>query len=477
MDRRLRTLADGTVPVSDSELAGLRAGLRGSALLPGETGYDEARTIWNAMIDRRPGLIVRAMGAADVMATVAFASQRGLVLSVRGGGHNIAGNAVCEGGVMLDLSLMRSVRVDPAARRAHVAGGALLSDVDKETQAFGLMVPTGINSTTGIAGLTLGGGFGWTSRAFGLAVDNLLSVDVVTADGTLRRADAGQHPDLFWAVRGGGGNFGVATSFEFQLHSLGPQVIAGLVLHPLAEATAVMREYRRLLAAAPDALSVWLVLRQAPPASFVPAAWHGREILVMALCHTGPLADAEASVAPFRAIGAPIADLVGPHPFVGWQQAFDPLLAPGARNYWKSHDLRELSDAAWEILLDAAQRLPTSESEVFIGQLGGRINRVPADATAFSRRDVAFVVNIHTRWRDPAQDPACIDWSRKLFQALAPQAMGSVYVNFMPADEADRIPGAYGANLARLAEIKRRYDPGNLFRLNQNIALAKAPTA
>ena len=472
MDSHLQALSNGTVAVSDSDIGALRGALRGSVLLPGEPGYDTARAIWNAMIDRRPGIVVQALGAADVIQVVNFAREHHAALAVRGGGHNIAGNAVCEGGIMLDLSRMRSVHVDPTARRARVEGGALLSDVDKETQAFGLAVPVGINATTGIAGLTLGGGFGWTSRKFGLTIDNLLSVDIVTADGTLCRADATHHPDLFWAVRGGSGNFGVVTSFEFQLSSLGPQVTAGLLLHPLAEAPSLMREYRRLVAAAPDELSVWLVLRKAPPAPFVPVDWHDKEVLIMALCYAGPMAAGEEAAAPFRALGKPIVDLVGPHPFVGWQAAFDPLLTPGVRNYWKSHDLKQLTDAAGDVLLDAVRRLPTSECEVFVGHLGGQINRVPTDATAFPRRDVEFVVNVHTRWRDPAQDTTCIDWARGLFNALAPHAMGSVYVNFMPADETDRIRGAFGSNFARLAEAKRRYDPQNLFRLNQNISLA-----
>lgn len=469
---RLQTLSGATALVDATEVEALRAALRGGLLLPGDPGYDGARSIWNAMIDRKPAMIVQALGAVDVKAAVDFARRYEAVLAVRGGGHNIAGNAVCEGGVMIDLSRMRSVRVDPESRRVRVEGGAILSDVDKETQAFGLAVPAGINSTTGIAGLTLGGGFGWTSRTFGLTIDNLFSVDIVTADGELRRANAGQNPDLFWAVRGGGGNFGVVTSFEFGLHPLGPTVTAGLLLHPIAEAPALMREYRRLTAEAPDELSVWLVLRKAPPAPFVPTEWHGKEVLIIALCHTGTLMAGEQDALPFRKLGKPIVDLVGPHPFTGWQAAFDPLLSPGARNYWKSHDFLELSDGACDALLDAVKRLPSDECELFVGQLGGQVNRIAPDATAYPRRDVRFIVNMHTRWRDPAQDEACINWARGLFKALAPHALGSVYVNFMPSDEKDRIHGAFGSNYERLAEVKRRYDPMNLFRLNQNISLA-----
>jgi FAD/FMN-containing dehydrogenase len=463
------TASGDPAPAFDTAIAALRGALRGTVLLPGEAGYDAARAVWNAMIDRHPGLIVQAAGAADVMRAVDFARDHKAAFAVRGGGHNIAGSAVCDGGIMLDLSRMRSVHVDPATQRVRVEGGATLGDVDKETQTFGLAVPIGVNSTTGIAGLTLGGGFGWTSRRLGLAIDNLESVDIVTADGRLHRADRAQNADLFWAVRGGSGNFGVVTSFEFRLHELGPQVIAGLIVHPLDDAPALFRQYRRLVAEAADELTCWLVLRGAPPVPFIPEEWHGRPVLVMALCHSGSLQAGMQAVAPFRALGQPIADVVGPHPFVGWQTIFDPMLTPGARNYWKSHDLKELSDAAAAILIAAARNLPTDESDLMIAQLGGQVSRVADGDTAYSRRGVGFVVNVHTRWRDAAQDGACTAWTRALFDALAPHAMGTVYVNFMPADEEDRVQAAYGANYQRLAEIKRRYDPENFFRMNQNI--------
>ncbi len=466
----IKTLDGKTLPLSAEATDALRNGLRGPLCLPGDAGYDEARTLWNAMFDKRPAAIVRALGASDVRETVRLASEHRLLLAVRGGGHNIAGNAVSDGGLMLDLSLMRSVRVDPQARTVRVEPGARLGDLDKEAQAFGLATPVGINSTTGVAGLTLGGGFGWISRKHGLTIDNLISADVVTAAGDLLRASASENADLFWALRGGGGNFGVVTSFELKLHSVGPQVIAGLIVHPFAQARQVLSAYRRAVAEAPDEMCCWVVMRKAPPLPFLPAEVHGTEVVVFALCHAGDLAAGEKAAAPFRAIGQPIADVVGPHPFAGWQMAFDPLLTPGERNYWKSHDFVELGDGAVEVLLDAVERLPSPQCEIFIGQLGGAINRVARDATAYPHRDANFVVNVHTRWSDPAEDEPCIAWARGLYEAAAPFATGGVYVNFMPADEAQRVrKGAYGPNYERLAQIKTQYDPQNLFRLNQNI--------
>ena len=463
---------DGNQTTLDADsLEKLRGQVRGAVLRPEDASYDGARSIWNAMIDRKPALIVRAVGAADVIQTVNFARQHKALLAVRGGGHNIAGNAVCEGGVMLDLSLMRSVRIDPGARTARVEPGVTLGDFDREAQAFGLTTPTGINSTTGIAGLTLGGGFGWLSRKHGLTCDNLISADVVTADGKLLHASEQENADLFWAIRGGGGNFGVVTSFEYRIHEVGPMVLAGLIVHPFANAKAVLKGYREVMANAPEELSCWFVSRKAPPLPFLPPEVHGTEVLVLALCYAGDVEAGQAAVAPLRALGTPIADVLGPMPFAGWQTAFDPLLAPGARNYWKSHSLVSLSDEAIDIILDYVGRLPGAECEVFCGHLGGAINRVAADATAYPHRDVNFVLNVHTRWRDAADDDKCIGWARGLFNDLAPHATGSVYVNFMPEDEMQRVrQGAYGGNYARLAELKKKYDPANLFRLNQNIA-------
>jgi FAD/FMN-containing dehydrogenase len=468
-DVHLTRLDGSTITVAAGAVEALASGLRGRVLSTSAVEYDDARTIWNAMIDRRPGLIVRCRGVADVMQAVRFARDHTLLVAVRGGGHNIAGSALCDGGLVIDLSAMTSVRVDPTSRRAWVEPGATLGEVDRETQEFGLAVPTGINSTTGIAGLTLGGGFGWTTRKFGLTIDNLLSADVVTGDAELRRANAETHADLFWALRGGGGNFGVVTGFEFQLHPLGPQVMSGLVVHPLDDAVELLSQYRALLAAAPDELTCWAVMRKAPPLPFLPAAWHGREVLVFAMCHAGKMADAERDMAGLRALGRPIADVVGPHSFTGWQAALDPLLTPGARNYWKSHDFAELSDTTIGILVDAAWQLTGPECEIFIFHVGGAAGRVAPEATAFPQRQAHFGMNVHARWRDPAMDRACIDWAKQVFAATAPTSLGTAYVNFMPDDELARVEGIYGASYRRLAETKRRYDPTNMFRMNQNI--------
>jgi FAD/FMN-containing dehydrogenase len=468
-DLSLTTLEPGKTKVSAISIEALGAQLRGSLVTEGDASYDEMRTIWNAMIDRRPGLIVRCAGAADVVSAVRFARDNGLLVAVRGGGHNIAGSAICNGGLMIDLSQMKSVRVNAAAQRAFVEPGATLGDVDKETQAFGLAVPTGINSTTGIAGLTVGGGFGWITRKFGLTIDNLLSADVVTADGELVRTSLTENPDLFWAIRGGGGNFGVVTAFEFQLHRVGPEVLSGLVVHPFADAEVVLKQYRTALELAPDELTCWTVMRQAPPLPFLSAEWHGKEVLVLAMCYCGDIQAGEDATARLRAIGKPIADVVGPTPFTAWQGAFDPLLTPGARNYWKSHDLSELSDATIEILIEAVRNLPGPECEIFLAHVGGAAGRVAVDATAFPQRSSHFVMNVHARWREPKMDEACIGWARGLYEAIRPHATGTAYVNFMPDDEVDRIEAAYGGNYQRLAETKRRYDPQNLFRMNQNV--------
>lgn len=466
-----RTSPDQKAAISPEDLNALRAALTGSAVMPGEAGFEEACTIWNAMIERRPGLVVRAASVADVVSAIHLARERDLVLSIRGGGHNIAGNALCQGGLMLDLSAMNHVDVDPAARTARVGPGATLAAFDAAAQAHGLATPLGINSTTGVAGLTLGGGFGWLSRKHGLTVDNLVSAEVVSAGGERLTASASQNPDLFWAIRGGGGNFGVVTSFEFQLHPVGPEVLAGLIVHPFEHAPEVLRAWRDYAAAASQDVSAWFVIRKAPPLPFLPEDVHGKEVLVLACFHAGPMERGEEELAPLRAIGTPIADVVGPQPYAAWQQTFDPLLTPGLRNYWKSHDFTEVTDGLLDVLVEYGTRLPSPHTEIAFAQLGGAAARVPADAMAAGRRDANYVVNLHTRWEHPAEDEACIGWARDLHGDTARYSTGAVYVNFMPEDQADtaQVRAAYGDNFRRLVELKRKYDPTNLFRVNQNI--------
>ncbi len=465
----LKSLDGETVNVDRDALDALSASLRGSVYHRGDREYDEARTTWNSMVERFPGFVIRALGASDVQKAVNFVCNAGLVMSVRSGGHQIAGHAVADETVMLDLSHMRSVHVDPIAKTARVAPGAMLGDVDRETQAHGLVVPTGINSTTGIAGLTLGGGFGWTTRKFGMTIDNLISAEVVTAEGEIVTASASNHPELFWAIRGGGGNFGVVTSFEFQLHELGPDVLSGLVVHPIEKAPDLLAEYAKIADGSPDELTVWSVMRKAPPLPFLPEEWHGREVLIFAACYAGPMADGEKAMTGLRALGEPIVDVISPHKFVDWQAAFDPLLTPGARNYWKSHDFETLTSEGIKGLLDAIATLPDPACEVFIAHVGGAMARVDADATAYPQRSAHFIMNVHTRWEDPTKDGACVDWARDLYDKMKPHSTGSAYVNFMPEDEADHMAGAYGANGDKLSKIKGRYDPDNLFRVNHNI--------
>ncbi len=456
-------------------LSRLKAKLRGELILPDSPGYDEARTIWNAMIDKRPAAIVRCKDVTDVVTAVNFARETGMVVAVRGGGHNIAGNALCDDGLVIDLSRLKAVRVDSFARRAFVGPGATLGDVDRETQAFGLATPLGVNSTTGIAGLTLGGGFGWLTTHHGMTVDNLVSARVVTAEGRTLRASAEDNSDLFWALRGGGGNFGIVTEFEFQLHPVGPDVLAGLVVYPLSEAGAVLQQLRDFLASAPSNLNVWTVLRQAPPMPFLPTDVHGREIVALAIFYFGDLEKGKQLIAPLRTFGNSLGEHIAVQPYATWQQAFDPLLTPGARNYWKSHNFSALPDALFDTVLDYAGRLPSPHCEIFIARLGGAAGLVAPDATAYGNRDANYVMNVHGRWETPAEDAACIGWARDFFHAAAKHATGGVYVNFMTNDGVDRIASAYGSNYARLARVKAKYDPTNFFNINQNITPAQGP--
>lgn len=448
----------------------LKSRFSGEIILPGDAIYEEARQLWNAMIDKRPAVIARCTSATDVTRAVAFAREHGLPLAVRGGGHNIAGNAMCNDGLVVDLSHMKGSRLDTGKGRITIEAGATLADLDRACQAHGFAVPTGINSTTGLAGLTLGGGFGWLSRKLGMTIDSLESAQVVMADGRLLTSSASEHADLFWALRGGGGNFGVVTEFEFRMHPIGPDLLSGLVVYPASQAKSVLQQYREFADQAPDELSVWAVLRQAPPLPFLPEKYHGSKIVALALLYAGDPKRGAELIEPLRHFGTPLGEHVGVQPFVAWQQTFDPLLAPGARNYWKSHNFTELKDGLFDVVLEYLDSLPSPQCEIFIGALGGATMRPAPDATAYAHREVRFVMNVHGRWAEASDDGQCIGWARDFFKAATPFASGGVYVNFLTADEAARVPSAYGENFTRLVEVKRHYDPDNFFRLNQNIS-------
>ncbi|HEX5608216.1 MAG TPA: FAD-binding oxidoreductase, partial [Candidatus Binatia bacterium] len=354
--------------------------IKGSVLVPNDPAYEEARTIWNAMIDRRPTMIVQCADADDVAPAIDFARRHRLELSIRGGGHNIAGSSLCDHGLTIDFSKMKSVRVDAERKRAYVEPGATLADLDEATQAHRLATPVGINSTTGIAGLTLGGGFGWLTRKYGMTIDNLVAVDMITVDGKKRRASKSENEDLFWAIRGGGGNFGVVTQFEFELFPVGPEIFAGLMVFPFSQAKQILRKYREFVNSAPEELNVWVVLRKAPPLPFLPENVHGKEVVVLPIFYSGPISAAEKLIAPLRDFGQLHGEHVGPQPYIQWQKAFDPLLTPGARNYWKSHNFTELADGVLDSIIEFAGKLPSPQCEIFIGLIAGAPNRIGPDA-------------------------------------------------------------------------------------------------
>jgi FAD binding domain/Berberine and berberine like len=442
----------------------LKGGLRGDVVLPGDTGYDDLRKVWNGMIDRHPALIVRAAGVADVIDCVNFARTQHLLLAVRGGGHNVAGNGVCEGGILIDLSRMKSVRVDPIGRVARAEAGAIWRDFDRETQAFGLATTGGQISTTGVSGLTLGGGWGYLSRQYGLASDNLLSVDLVTADGQFRTVGPTENPDLFWALRGGGGNFGIVTSLEYQLHPVGP-VYAGLLAYPLQNAKEVLQIYREFARTAPDQMGSGIVLNALP---------EGLPVAGVIICYNGPPAEGERLVHPFRTFGPPVMDQVGPIPYTAAQQLVDGLYPSGRLHYWKSTFLKEISDAAIDTMIAYCAKRPTPFSHVVIeGTLGGAVRRTDPGLTAFAHRDAMFSFSVLGVTTDSTEVAHCASWTREFWRAMEPYSSGGVYVNYLgdAADEGlERIRSAYGPEkYARLVVTKNKWDPTNLFRVNQNI--------
>jgi FAD/FMN-containing dehydrogenase len=450
------------------DLERLRESVHGPVLAPGDEAYDEARSVWNAMIDRRPAAIVRCSGTADVLAAVRFAREHDLLVAVRGGGHNVAGVAVCDGGLVIDLSRLRGASVDPAARVARVQPGATWADLDHETQAFGLAVPGGLVSMTGVAGFTLGGGIGWLTRRYGFAADSLIAADLVTADGEYLRVDEHQHPELLWGLRGGGGNFGVVSSFEFRLHEAGPTVFAGPRAWPMERAPEVLRCFRELKADAPDELTMLAILRIAPPAPWIPPEYHGKPVVVLVTCYSGELEAGPEAVALMDELGPPIADALGPMPYVRIQRFFDGAWQDGFQNYWKAEYLAGLPDEAIETVTERAAQITSPLSDVKLLQMGGAASRIE-DHTALAHRHAPLNFNINARWANPAESEAHIDWTFDLWEAMRPHSAGGAYVNFLGQEGGNRVRAAYGEKFDRLVALKDRYDPHNFFRMNQNI--------
>jgi len=452
-----------------SALSELAASFRGQLVQPGEPAYDELRRVWNGSIDRFPALIARCAGVADVIAAVRFARASGLAVAVRGGGHSFPGLSVCDGGIVIDLSPMRGIRVDPVGRTARAQAGVLLGELDRETQAFGLAVPSGIVTHTGVAGLTLGGGISWLMRKHGLTIDQLLSVDVVTADGEFVKASETENPDLFWGLRGGGGNFGIATEFEFRLNPLGPTVVAGPVFWPMEESPKVLRFYRDWVAEAPDELMTIVIHRKAPALPFVPPELQGRLVVGVACCYAGPIEDGERVVAPLKAFGSPALDLCVPKPYLTHQAMFDPSFPHGWWYYFRSCDVAGLSDEVIDITAEHSLQIKSPLTSYPIWQLGGAMARVGEADTAFSGRNGGYTFNINATTATAEGFEEEREWARNFWSALRPHHT-NVYVNFLMEEGQERVREAYGAEkYDRLKALKRRYDPDNFFRLNQNI--------
>jgi FAD/FMN-containing dehydrogenase len=449
---------------TETELAAALDGFAGEALQAGDEGYDAARRIHNGLIDRHPALIARCRGTADVVAAVNLARERGLELSVRGGGHNVSGRAVTDGGLMVELSLMRGIHVDPAQRTARAQGGVTWAELNRETQLHGLAVTGGVVSTTGIAGLTLGGGVGWTMAKFGLAVDNLLSAEVVTADGAVLTASESQNADLFWALRGGGGNLGVVTSFEYRLHPVGPMVTGGMVVHPFDAAEELLRFFRDFSAGMSDDLVIFAGLVHAPDGS-------GANLAGLVIGHIGTPEQARRELEPVLAFGSPVDVQVAPMPYTVLNCLIDDSFPTGALNYWKSSFLNELSDAAIATMVSGFASCPSPMTIMVLEPFHGEVTRIPVDATAVPHREQSYNLVIAGVWMDPAETDQNVIWVRDTFTAMEPYRSNRRYVNYLPDDEVgeDPVRAAYGPNYDRLAKLKATYDPANLFRMNQNI--------
>lgn len=455
--------------IEGSAIALLRNTLRGQLLGASDEGFDHARTIFNGIHDIRPALIARCTGVADVLDIVKFAREHELLISIRGGGHSVAGTALCEGGLVIDLSQIRGVRVDPVSRIADVGPGATLGDVDRETQAFGLVAPAGVVSTTGIAGLTLAGGVGWLRRKYGMTIDNLLSVDIVTADGAFLRASATENEDLFWAVRGGGGNFGVITSFRFRLHSLGPMVYFAAPMFAAERASEILRKWRDFCTEASDEITSTFLFQTLPRAAAFPEAVWDRQVVALPAVYAGPVDEGETKLRPLREMGQTLLDLSGPLPFCALQQAFDWLLPAGGRYYWKTTTLPDLNDNAIDTLVELGAARSSPQSMMALLQMGGAMARVAPDATGYGSRSALWTVTLDSAWTDAAEDDRHISSTRAAWERLQSVSDGGLYLNYGSLEKEQQIQAAYGTNYPRLVEIKNRYDPMNLFRVNQNI--------
>lgn len=452
-------LADRAGPPQAPDLARLRPAIRGELVLPDDTGYPQARKVWNGMVDKRPAAVIYCAGAGDAIAAVQFARSENLLVSVRAGGHNVAGSSVCDGGLVIDVSRMKHIEVDPARRIARAEAGLNLGEFDTATQAHGLATTMGVNADTGIAGLTLGGGFGKLGRKHGLTCDNLVAADIVTADGRLLRASATENADLFWGIRGGGGNFGIVTTFEYRLHPVGPLLLAGSVLYRYEHARAAMEFYAAFSSKAPDELSLDAALVTAPS---------GERFFNVSACYVGPIAEGERVIKPLREYGTPAEDRIAPIPYVQLQSAGDANFPRGRRYYWKAQFMREISDQAIDTLLAAYATAP-SGSLLVLQQVGGAIGRVPIAETPYANRDALYDCFPISIWDEPADDEIHIRWARDLWTAMRPFSTGGVYANNLGDEGTDRVQAAYGENYPRLAALKNKYDPTNFFRLNQNI--------
>lgn len=451
--------------------------LQGPLLQPTSDGYDDARRVWNGMIDKRPALIARCAGVADVVEAVNFCREHEVLLAVRGGGHNVAGTATCDGGLVLDLSSMRGVHVDPQARTARVEGGATFRDLDRETQIFNLATPGGVVSTTGVAGLTLGGGLGWLRRKYGLTADNLLSADVVKADGEIVRASEIEHPDLFWALRGGGGNFGVVTSFEFRLHEVGPRVMFAAVMYPFERAHELLPKWRDFMSEAPEEVSAEALFWTVPEVDAFPDEAHARPVFVVAALHCGDWKEGERILQPLREFAEPILDLSTVAPYEEIQTLFDPFFPAGEqRYYWKSLRLDGLDDDVMNAIIEHAATRPSSKTIIPIWHHGGAMSQIGPEESAFGDRSAPYLLSLDSTWKDPADDEENVEWTRDVWNDMQRFSTGGMYLNFPGmGEEGDRlVRSAYGANYERLARIKARYDPDNVFRMNENIEPASA---